>query len=117
MEYVRWREIDVILALIRAGGWHLNEFAAMLAPPMNANVIYRLDRGVTKEPKERTLERLASGFHLSLIELRQLVPRQPIGLPNGLRMSPRAIARREAAEHIRRASRPRPSRARIRKAK
>lgn len=67
-----WHEGDLVHKLRRLSKWTVEELATRAK--MNPSVIYRLEDGRTKEPKRRTVTKLATVFGLSLREFTDAIP-------------------------------------------
>lgn len=78
-EYVEapWRIGDVIRKLRREAELSLEQLADRAGIP-SYSTIFKLERGLTKEPKRSTLRKIAAVFGLTLRELEDLVPQQPV---------------------------------------
>ena len=87
---MQWHEGDVIRKLRDSVNWTLADLSR--ASGVSVQVINRIEKGHTREPKSATLERLAQAFGLSgSLDLRNAVPREhllvvrPRELPRGRR--------------------------------
>ena len=82
MPRVPWREADVIHALRIECGWLAKDLAKRAG--LNKSVVYRIEDGSVREPKAKTLEKIAGAFGITLRELRSAVPQQPIVISGAL---------------------------------
>jgi transcriptional regulator with XRE-family HTH domain len=92
--HIPWREADVIHALRIECGWLSKDLAKRAG--LNRSVVYRIEDGSVRDPKPKTLEKLAGAFGMTLRELRAAVPPRPIVVLNALPAS-RLNVKREAA--------------------
>lgn len=67
-----WHEGDVIRKLRAVFNWGLKELERRSG--VDRNVINRIERGKTKEPKRETLRKIASAFLLTPQQLTDAVP-------------------------------------------
>lgn len=73
----QWTIGDVVRKLRASAHLKLKELADR-AGGMNISVIHNLETGRTKEAERETLNRIASTFGLTVRELEDLVPQQPV---------------------------------------
>jgi transcriptional regulator with XRE-family HTH domain len=85
---VGWREADVIHALRIECGWLVSELAARAH--VNPSVLYRLEDGRTRNPTLPTLQKISQAFGLTVKELRNAVPAEPMSFATPLPVSKRA---------------------------
>ena len=107
MAILRWTEGDVVRKLRAAVGWRLKDLAAASGLPLQ--VIHKLERGKTKEPKRVTMQKLARAFGLSDRQLFDAIPPErdlpivPVLVPkivisrSGERQAPRLTSRQGRA--------------------
>lgn len=73
-----WTEGDVVRKLRLVAGWKLKHLAKYSG--VSLTMIHELEMGKTKEAKRATLTRIAAAFGLTLRDLLDLVPKQPVRL-------------------------------------
>lgn len=66
----------MIHALRIACGWQVQELAKRAK--LNPSVIYRIEDGRVLHPRQETLEKLAAAFGVTVRELRNAVPAEPM---------------------------------------
>lgn len=71
-----WREAHVIHALRIECGWQVKELAKRAG--LGTSVIYRLEDGRVLNPTPQTLAKLATAFGVTVKEIRNAVPSEPI---------------------------------------
>lgn len=69
---IEWREGDVIRKLRDVAGWGLEQLAEISG--VDLQTIHRIEKGYTKEPKARTLYRIAQAFGITERQLRDAIP-------------------------------------------
>ena len=67
-----WHEGDVIRKLRASVGWTLIDLAT--ASGVNVQAIHKIERGLTREPKRTTLDRIGAPFGLSWLQILRAVP-------------------------------------------
>lgn len=67
-----WHEGDVIRKLRELANWTLQDLS--VATGVHPNVLNRIEKGRTTEPKNSTLDRIGAAFGLTAIDIRQAVP-------------------------------------------
>jgi transcriptional regulator with XRE-family HTH domain len=69
---MEWTEGDVIRNLRERANWTLEELER--ASGVQKDIIHRIERRRTTDPKTATLERIAAAFGLTALQIRQAVP-------------------------------------------
>lgn len=79
---VGWREAHVIMALRVECGWLAKDLAQRAG--LNPSIIYRLEDGRVKHPTTETLEKIARAFGVTVREIRNAVPVEPMQFATAL---------------------------------
>jgi len=76
---IAWHLGDVIRKLRDLAGWNLEQLSA--ASGIHHQVIHRIERGRTVEPKRRTVQQIALAFGLTERQLQDVTPAPSLDLP------------------------------------
>jgi transcriptional regulator with XRE-family HTH domain len=69
---VEWHEGDVIRKLRDTTKWNLQELSRRSG--VNVQVIHKIERGLTRDPKRKTLDKIGLAFGLTASDIRNAVP-------------------------------------------
>ena len=96
---MHWHEGDVIRKLRDSVNWTLADLSR--ASGVSIQVINRIEKGHTREPKSATLDRLAQAFGLSgSLDLRNAVPRDHLLVVRPRELPPQPAAPTRAAPGV-----------------